>query len=344
MASGGSEMKARIVKFACIAITVFLYGASLTIALTGGTNRLPSPLTWDEMSPRVLEWTLAAAVGFTFALLTAWLVEEETREKMRSEYKKLSDSAELIIKSVPEILEEIKNRSTEQFGSLIFGQLYNKEVFERTIDRILKTPLYREDYVHLIEFSSAPIKEVVKLTHTVTYSVINSSTISDANYDMYMTFDDLSMFYPEEFGYVCPKVTRVSIDNEESSGDEIARINNSRHGVGGGDGQTHYEIQIGSRVIPKSGGKMRVKIVYHTIEPADSQWVNTTFFAIKDLKIEIMNDVEGLNVLIIPIGYYEFENKIYNFENTNKSWSVSHKGVVLPNSGWNLRWAINRAN
>ncbi len=295
----------------------------------------------DAFREHVAEWLIAASVGFAFALLTAHLVELESRRQTEQDRNELKEMQKEILNAMQDSATALVAETANSIGKSVFGAMYSKEVFDKTIESIFSTPLIRKDFHHKIVFEYGNVDTVLKITQTMEYTMVNSSSLVDAVFDARIVFDDASNMYPPDIGYEPEKLKYVEIDGNIFTVDRIDEINRSSKKF-----PSTYDIQylstLGTYIIPKNLGSIKVLLITESQEPRDGQWVTSTYYPLDGLTVDILNEVTDLNIFLISIGKYEFDEAVYPFSTTQKSWTRSHRGVLLANSGWNIRWNVSR--
>lgn len=293
----------------------------------------------DKLREHIAEWLIAATVGLCFALLTAYLVEQESQQRIDSDREQYLRDRDALFRTMQDTSMKIIHDTAASVGSSVIGALYSKEIFDCAMESIFSTPLIRREFHHRVAFSVGDTDKVLRVNQTIEYTMQNTSSFVDAQFEAKIVIENASSLYGEEVGYKPQQIKRVEIGGVPFAKSAIDHLNDGIN-LPNEDGELSTVVPLDTFVIAKQGGTLKVLIVTESQDPIDCQWVWTMFYPLSGLTVEVLNEVEDLHVLLVPVGAYSFNKAVYPFPSTTKNWSRKYDGVLLANTGWNLRWNV----
>jgi hypothetical protein len=266
---------------------------------------------------------LNVAIGIGIATVISELVERQSRMRAMAEHDRLAAEVSHIVQA-----------STKAVARNVWGADASVHVLDEIIASNFLSPLLRENFFHRIIFSRIEGRPgAVHVGQLISYTVLNPSSRVEI-FEPRQSFDDTSLIYNVETGYVRPTITELKIGNKLFSKGELIELNSKLYT---GSEFTPSAIPLGEyRLPPESNTKVR--LMWESVEPIDSQWVSRIFVPNKGVKVSVLNHVgSSFKVFLMPLFRGDFGQRDW-IGNDGKEWECAYEGVVLPHSGWVLRW------
>ena len=300
-------------------------------------NKVPaSEWTIESLRIPISEWLLAAGVGLLTVIVTSLLVERQSDKRMAASRLALEQLHHALMTDLKTTSEGVVTESCNSVGKFVFGSNYSQRIIDATLGTIFSSALTRKNYKYLVCFRPGPTKVSVLITETYSYLISNDS-ILDQVFRPKVSFEDASALYGSWVGYKPDRLVAVRVGQREFTADEIEYLNSNARNEG-----TKFDLggkywDLGEYRVP-SGNQMLVSITIEAVEAMVGQWVSTTSSPIDGLEVEVMNLVESLLVYVLPVGDFDFQASQYPVQDLPTQWSRMYDGVLLTNSGWNIRW------
>lgn len=239
-------------------------------------------------------------------------------------------------------LEEYARQATEAsftaVGRVVFGAFHSTEVLEEAIQSIFSETLLRRDYEQEIVFQKVPgCSDAVKITQTTKYVVVNPSEVITAVFRPKFAADDTSPLYLNEPEKYPPVLISVNVGDTVYTKEEIGKFD-TVHERQIENRELDYILQmLGTYDIPPKG-ELPVNLRFEHVEALDGEWPNRSFLPTKGLTVRVRNEF-GPNFSVFLGALFRGNFGRVRYLNPDQTeWERSYDGVILPNSGWTLRW------
>jgi hypothetical protein len=302
-------------------ILAFILGAELDTHPFRLTYTLPSgtPLFLANL-------LLNAAIGIMIAVLAAETVEQASRRR-----------ADRDIQRVERQSQEITAAAAYAVAKTVVGNIHSEDVWRELAASVFHTQLLRENYRQELSFErSRSHRNALNVSQILQYTIVNPSQV-DAPFSPRFSFDNTSAVYPNKPEYQSPSLTGVRIGNHTFGAAEISALVDWQRSNASPSSLDMEPINLGDYTIPGEG-RMDVRISYESVEPIDSHWVSRMFYPTKSVTLVVRNNV-GPNFVVYLVSLFrESFAPAELLKPDGSHWERKYAGVILPSSGFELRW------
>lgn len=241
-----------------------------------------------------------------------------------------------------ELHEEYAKQATEAsftaVGRVVFGAFHSTEVLQEAIQSIFTETLLRRDYVQEIVFQRVPgCSRAVKITQMTKYVVVNPSKVTTAVFRPKFAADDTSPLYVNEPEKYSPVMTSLIVGDRVYTREDIEKFETVKERQVDNQELDYVLKMLGTYEIPPQG-ELPVNLRFEHVEALDGEWPNRCFLPTKGLTVKVRNEF-GPDFAVFLGALFRGNFGRVRYLNPDKTeWERSYDGVILPNSGWTLRW------
>lgn len=271
------------------------------------------------------DFFLNGALAILIAAIATEVVERAARLRAQQDYERYEAQAKALTEA-----------STSAVARNVWGADHSAAVLEENLATVFSSHLLREEFLHEVTFEAVPgAAHAVRCSQWIEYTVVNPSK-SEESFDPVFSFDDTRKIYPNDPHLQRPIFDTIRIGDEKFPDERIARLNLELYGSDT-DGLNGPPVSFGHYKIPHDG-KVRVRITSNSVEPIDSHWINRVFVPNKGVCVVVHNRVgPSFKIHLIALFRGDF-GPPDNISADGSDWERRYEGVILPQSGWALRW------